>query len=85
MSSTTQTSTDASPPVPLTERLPTPANELGLVAYVQWGLTGEVCVRGGNIMVEYLRQPEATAAALRDRWYQTWMPDADGYLFSWTG
>jgi len=48
-------------------------------------VTGEVCVRGGNIIVEYLRQPEATAAALRDGWYQTWMPDADGYLFSWTG
>ena len=45
----------------MAERLPTPADELGLVAYVQWGVTGEVCVRGGNIMVEYLRQPEATA------------------------
>ena len=32
------------------------------------GETGEVCVRGGNIMVEYWRQPEATAAALRDGW-----------------
>lgn len=45
------------------------------------GETGEVCVRGANIMVEYWRQTEATAAALRDGWYQTGMPDADGYLF----
>jgi long-chain acyl-CoA synthetase len=48
------------------------------------GETGEVCVRGGNIMVEYWRQPEATAAALRDGWYHTGdvgYLDADGYLF----
>ena len=43
------------------------------------GETGEVCVRGANIMVEYWRQTEATAAALRDGWYQTGMPD-DGRL-----
>ena len=39
---------------------------------------------GGNIMVEYWRQPEATAAALRDGWYHTGDAgylDADGYLF----
>jgi len=48
------------------------------------GETGEVCVRGGNIMVEYWRQPEAPAAALRDGWYHTGDAgylDADGYLF----
>jgi long-chain acyl-CoA synthetase len=41
-------------------------------------------VRGGNIMVEYWRQPEATATALRDGWYHTGDAgylDADGYLF----
>lgn len=48
------------------------------------GETGEVCVRGGNIMVGYWRQPEATATALRDGWYHTGDAgylDADGYLF----
>lgn len=41
-------------------------------------------MRGGNIMVEYWRQPEATATALRDGWYHTGDAgylDADGYLF----
>ncbi len=45
------------------------------------GETGEVCVRGGKVIVEHWRQQEATAAALRDGWYQTGMPDVDGYLF----
>jgi acyl-CoA synthetase (AMP-forming)/AMP-acid ligase II len=48
------------------------------------GETGEVCVRGANVMVEYWRQPEATAVALRHGWYHTGdvgYLDADGYLF----
>jgi long-chain acyl-CoA synthetase len=48
------------------------------------GDTGEVCVRGANLMVEYWQQPEATAAAFRDGWYHTGDAgylDADGYLF----
>ena len=48
------------------------------------GETGEVCVRGANIMVEYWRQPVETATALRDDWYHTGdagYRDADGYLF----
>ena len=48
------------------------------------GDTGEVCVRGANVMVGYWHQPEATATALRDGWYHTGDAgylDADGYLF----
>ncbi|HEX7444378.1 MAG TPA: AMP-binding protein [Acidimicrobiales bacterium] len=41
------------------------------------GQAGEVCARGGNFMVEYWHQPEATAEAFRDGWYHT--GDA-GYL-----
>jgi acyl-CoA synthetase (AMP-forming)/AMP-acid ligase II len=48
------------------------------------GETGEVIVRGANVMVGYWRQPEATATALRNGWYHTGDAgylDADGYLF----
>ena len=48
------------------------------------GETGEVCVRGANLMVEYWNQPEATAAAFRDDWYHTGDAgylDANGYLY----
>ncbi|HER44346.1 MAG TPA: long-chain fatty acid--CoA ligase [Candidatus Eisenbacteria bacterium] len=44
---------------------------------------GEVTVRGGNVMKEYWKNPEATAAALRSGWLHTGdlgMLDKDGYL-----
>jgi long-chain acyl-CoA synthetase len=48
------------------------------------GDTGEVCARGGNYMIEYWRQPEATAEVFRDGWYHTGDAgylDEDGYLY----
>jgi acyl-CoA synthetase (AMP-forming)/AMP-acid ligase II len=48
------------------------------------GETGEVCARGGNYMIEYWRQPEATAEVFRDGWYHTGDAgylDEDGYLY----
>ena len=48
------------------------------------GEVGEVCARGGNCMIEYWRQPEATAEAFRDGWYHTGDAgylDDEGYLF----
>jgi len=48
------------------------------------GETGEVCARAGNYMVEYWRQPEATADVFRDGWYHTGDAgylDEDGYLY----
>ena len=47
------------------------------------GQAGEVCARGGNFMVEYWHQPEATAEAFRDGWYHTGdagFLDDGGYL-----
>ena len=48
------------------------------------GVTGEICVRGGNVMRGYWNQPAATAAALRGEWLLTGdvgHSDSDGYYF----
>lgn len=48
------------------------------------GEVGEVCVRGGNVMLGYWNKPEETADALRDHWLLTGdvgYLDGDGYLF----
>jgi len=46
--------------------------------------TGELCVRGGNVMQGYWNQPEETAKALRDGWLLTGdigYRDQEGYYF----
>lgn len=48
------------------------------------GETGEVCTRGGNLMREYWRKPEATEEAFHDGWYHSGDAgylDPDNYLF----
>ncbi len=45
---------------------------------------GEVCVRGGNVMLGYWKQPEETAKALRNAWLLTGdigYRDEEGYYF----
>jgi long-chain acyl-CoA synthetase len=45
---------------------------------------GEVCVRGGNVMLGYWKQPEETAKAMRKDWLLTGdigYRDADGYYY----
>lgn len=47
------------------------------------GEEGLVCVKGPQVMAGYLNQPEATAQAIRDGWYNTGdlgYHDADGFL-----
>ena len=47
------------------------------------GEIGEIVVRGENVMLGYLNQPEATAEAMRGGWYHTGdlgTRDADGYF-----
>jgi len=46
--------------------------------------TGEICVRGANVMQGYWNQPEETTAALRDGWLLTGdigHRDADGFFY----
>src|ERR1035437_5776119 len=46
---------------------------------------GEVCVRGGNVMLGYWKQPEETAKVMRNGWLLTGdigYRDAEGYYFS---
>lgn len=46
--------------------------------------TGELCVRGGNVMLGYWNKPEETARAMRDDWLLTGdigHRDADGYYY----
>ncbi|WP_299045429.1 AMP-binding protein [uncultured Tateyamaria sp.] len=48
------------------------------------GVQGEIVVRGPNVMLEYLKNPEATGATFRDGWLRTGdlaRKDADGYVF----
>jgi len=48
------------------------------------GQTGELCVRGGNVMLGYWNQPEETTKALRNGWLLTGdvgHRDDDGYFF----
>jgi long-chain acyl-CoA synthetase len=45
---------------------------------------GELCVRGGNVMLGYWKQPEETARAFRNDWLLTGdigYRDAEGYYF----
>jgi long-chain acyl-CoA synthetase len=62
---------------------PLPGVELRLYHPDRDGV-GEVIVRTPSLMKEYFRNPEATAACLRDGWFHTgdlgWV-DADGYLY----
>jgi long-chain acyl-CoA synthetase len=47
------------------------------------GETGEIVIRGGNVMKGYFRNPDASAAALRDGWLYTGdlaCRDTDGFL-----
>jgi acyl-CoA synthetase (AMP-forming)/AMP-acid ligase II len=48
------------------------------------GMSGEIAIRGENLLDQYYKNPEATKAALNRGWFRTGdlgMLDEDGYLF----
>ncbi len=72
---------------PGTIGVPVPGVEMKIVddedRDVPVGEVGEIVVRGDNVMIGYLNQPEATAVAMRGGWYHTGdlgTMDADGYF-----
>ena len=51
---------------------------------VKQGEIGELCVKGPGVMVEYYKNPEATAEILKDKWLFTGdmaRQDEDGFIF----
>ncbi len=48
------------------------------------GEVGELAIRGGNLLDEYYKNPDATADSIRDGWFHTGdlgKKDEDGYIF----
>jgi long-chain acyl-CoA synthetase len=67
--------------------VPLPGQEIRIVddagQALPTGQVGEIVIRGPNVMQGYYRNPEATAATVRDGWLHTGdlgVFDADGYL-----
>lgn len=74
-------------PKPGSVGTPIPGVEMRVVdngREVPAGETGEIAIRGHNVMKRYWRRPEETAAAIRDGWFYTGdlgRVDQDGYFW----
>lgn len=62
---------------------PFPACEIKIIDANEEGI-GELCVKGGNVMMGYYNMPEATAQVIKDGWLYTGdlgYIDEDGYVY----
>ena len=82
----------SNPLPPSVRKIGSPGIAFGCIVMIQnsegeevpHGVEGEIVVQGPNVLLEYLKNPEATSATFRDGWLRTGdlaRMDEDGYVY----